>query len=241
MRSLHLAIAEQLLRNLRESGTSRVLDRLLLGLGLLPLAVVIMCALLLPSTRNSLELYILVGVDSPVSMDHRVPFFLSRLPLPQAQLGAVTASQTRGWGLAEGGGRHRKVRLLVACHGSRALTAISIIVLFEYLWKAWLSCQPVGMRRGPRASCFGSGLLGRSLSVWRRNVRILALKAEAFHQAVNIKVTESVCCRGDDRWKNQSKHVSRETNGVSLESTRHRNSHQGSAGVRTTLTPDDRG
>lgn len=149
MRSLHLAIAEQLLRNLRESGTSRVLDRLLLGLGLLPLAVVIMCALLLPSTRNSLELYILVGVDSPVSMDHRVPFFLSRLPLPQAQLGAVTASQTRGWGLAEGGGRHRKVRLLVACHGSRALTAIifkCIIVLFEYRWKAWLSCQPVGMR-----------------------------------------------------------------------------------------------
>jgi hypothetical protein len=53
-------------QNHRESGASRVLDLLLLALALLP------------SVRRTLGLYILVGVHSQVSMDHRKLFFLCK-------------------------------------------------------------------------------------------------------------------------------------------------------------------
>ena len=75
MRSLRLAIFERLPLNLlRESGASRVLDHLLMALVLLPLA------LLLPSAQRALEIYILVDIDSLVSMRRHVLFFLFRKP-----------------------------------------------------------------------------------------------------------------------------------------------------------------
>jgi hypothetical protein len=55
--------------NLRESGASRVLDHLLLARALLPLTLVV-----LPSTRRALQLYVLVGIDSSVSVDRRILF-----------------------------------------------------------------------------------------------------------------------------------------------------------------------
>ena len=96
MHSLRLAIVERLHQNLRESGASRILDRLLLAL--LPLVFVLMCA---PSflclTRARVlhpRRHLLAGVHGP-------PHIL--LPLPQAQLSALAASRTRGSVLAEGG------------------------------------------------------------------------------------------------------------------------------------------
>ena len=91
MRSLCLAIAEQLLQNLRESGASRVLDRLLRALALLPLVLVLMSA---SSSLCSTHARSLRRRRHPLAGVHRPPHIL--LPLPQAQLSAVTASRTRG-------------------------------------------------------------------------------------------------------------------------------------------------
>ena len=95
MRSLRLAIAERLPQNLRESGASRVLDHLL---ALLPLVLVLMCASSsLCSTRGRAphsRRHTLAGVHGPRHI---------LLPLPQAQLGAVTASRTWDDVLTEGG------------------------------------------------------------------------------------------------------------------------------------------
>jgi hypothetical protein len=88
MRSLRLAVAGEPPQNLRESGASRVLDRLLLALAL-PLA------LLLPSARRTLQLKILVGIDLPASMGRRVLFFFREL--------SITETANAGFG-AWGGG-----------------------------------------------------------------------------------------------------------------------------------------
>jgi hypothetical protein len=72
MRSLRPAVAGRLLQNLHESGDSRVLDYLQLAL-----ALVLMCASS-SSARCTLELYILIQINSPVSMDRCVLFFLFR-------------------------------------------------------------------------------------------------------------------------------------------------------------------
>jgi hypothetical protein len=62
---LRCSVAGRLLRNLRGSGTSRVLDRLLLTLGLM-----------YESSGSTLNFDILVGIYSPVYLDRRIFFFV---------------------------------------------------------------------------------------------------------------------------------------------------------------------
>ena len=87
MRSLRLAIVERLHQNLHES-SAPFLDRLLLALTLL----LLMCA---PSSLSSTLTQALHPRRHPLAGVHGQPHFLLLLPLPQAQLSAVTASRTR--------------------------------------------------------------------------------------------------------------------------------------------------
>ena len=84
--ALRLAIVERLLQNLCESGVSCILGRLLLVLSLLPLMWAPSLSLTLTQALHPRR--------HPLAGVHGQSHIL--LPLPQAQLSAVTASQTRG-------------------------------------------------------------------------------------------------------------------------------------------------
>jgi hypothetical protein len=68
-RSLCLIVVGWLLQNHRKCDASRVLGHLLLALGLM------YASSFLPSAGHTLELYILVGISSPVSVDHPTLLF----------------------------------------------------------------------------------------------------------------------------------------------------------------------
>ena len=89
-RSLRLAIVARLLQNIRKSGASRVLDHLLLALALPPVVLVLMYA---SSSSCSMCARALHPRRQPLVGVHGPPYIL--LPLPQAQLSAVTASRTQ--------------------------------------------------------------------------------------------------------------------------------------------------
>ena len=78
MRSLRLAIVEQLPQNLHETGASRVLDDLLLALDRWCFYCLCLCVLLLLSARRTLESCILVDIHSPVAMDCSIFVLLFR-------------------------------------------------------------------------------------------------------------------------------------------------------------------
>jgi hypothetical protein len=85
--------------------------------------------------------------------------------------------------------RRRRARLLAACHGCRALPAMIVGCLHLPPRRSQVSWQ-----LGPsssRGNVFGEPGLSWEIEFRRRDVKMLAHRTDALHEAVNLRATRS--------------------------------------------------